>query len=604
MSDCRQSRRSLDVGPIRAPTGKGTFKRHPRVTTSCTECHKRKQRCNRQQPCNHCSRRFPQPDCIYTSPRPALKTLQAEQSSSNATTRTSSTTQSIHREQENKTRWLDTTCLVPLPQDTVSSYQELLTSMVTALDDEHQNNLLWESKIWFDTSDSRNLAIPVNDEYGNGMELPNIMKPRSDAPRLSFCKMESPYSGRISGDPLHYLPICQSVQNGELFKLFVNLISKYVVSLDGNPSPNYYNDTWVPRAMGSRILSNMAMFTSACYQAESQRIPASQSPVATSFKMKSITLLNELLSDRKMATSDETITAVVYFITNEWYWGITNMVNEHMKGLSEIVKQRGGVDAFDLTPFVRKMVILCDYHIACTYDNAPCFKHNLSPLPSIFPLHLNTPLLPSGTSFASISSTLNIAQGTALILDDMRFLTNAVLQQITHPLTDKSFLKLTTTAAWIRDRIAALPEESTSSAAASMNPYIYTTVLLASRIYVSSILTHTPLSESCTTADLNHIWSKIWRVTLTQWKAIPGVFIWVLLVILQASREKEHGRLVKSMLRAACYLVAVGQAGKDGYDEIGWAVVEGALERWVGVTAWMRKSGEVFKTDTRTLASL
>lgn len=138
----------------------------------------------------------------------------------------------------------------------------------------------------------------------------------------------------------------------------VNLISKYVVSLDGNPGPNYYNNTWVPLVMQSRLLAQVAMFTSACYQAESQRIPAIQSPVATSFKITSITLLNEMLSDKKMAISDEAITAVVYFTTNEWYWGITNMVDEHMKGLNEMVRLRGGVDASDLNPFLRKMILL------------------------------------------------------------------------------------------------------------------------------------------------------------------------------------------------------------------------------------------------------
>ncbi|RFU30129.1 hypothetical protein B7463_g6195, partial [Scytalidium lignicola] len=506
-----------------------------------------------------------------------------------------STVQHVDQELDNDEAWEDISYLMPLPKDPVSSYQELLTSMVTALDDEHQNNLLWESEIWFDANDYGDEALSYHDGVDSSTMQSKIVKPRSGAPRLSFCKMESLYSRGLSVDPLHYLPIYPSVQNGELFKLFVNLISKYVVSLDGNPSPNYYNNTWVPRAMRSRLLSHMAMFTSACYQAEAQRVPALQSPVATSFKVKSITLLNEMLSDRKMATSDETITAVVYFITNEWYWGITNMVKEHLKGLQEIVRLRGGVDVPGLTPFVRKMIILCDYHIACTYDKELCFKHTLSSLPPRYPLHLNTPLLPSETPFATISSALNITQETALLLDDMRFLTNAVIHQTKHPFTENSHLKFTTTAAWIRDRIAALPEETpppsilSSSTTISPNPHIYTTVLLASRIYVSSILIHTPLSESCTLADLNRIWNTMWRVTLTQWKSIPGIFIWVLLVILQASRGREHGRLVKSMLKAACYLVAVGQAGEDGLDEVGWAVVEGALERWVGVTAWMRE---------------
>jgi hypothetical protein len=54
-----------------------------KLSTACTECHKRKQKvcpwnrltalrnfwatrkCNQQQPCQHCSRRYPPPQCIY-----------------------------------------------------------------------------------------------------------------------------------------------------------------------------------------------------------------------------------------------------------------------------------------------------------------------------------------------------------------------------------------------------------------------------------------------------------------------------------------------------------------------------------------------------------
>lgn len=157
------------------------------------------------------------------------------------------------------------------------------------------------------------------------------------------------------------------------------------------------------------------------------------------------------------------------------------------------------------------------------------------------------------------------------------------------PYTEKSRLKLATTAQWIRDRISALPE-STSRSVAAINPNVYTTVLLASRIYVCSIVTHAPLSESCSLETLNHIWGKIWRVSLTEWKATPGIFMWILLVLLQASRDQKHGRLVKSMLKATCYLISVGQAGENGQDEVGWGIVDSALDRWTGVTRWMREA--------------
>ncbi|KAF7880026.1 uncharacterized protein EAF02_007663 [Botrytis sinoallii] len=37
-----------------------------RTPTACLQCQKRKQKCSREQPCRHCSRRYPPVDCIYT----------------------------------------------------------------------------------------------------------------------------------------------------------------------------------------------------------------------------------------------------------------------------------------------------------------------------------------------------------------------------------------------------------------------------------------------------------------------------------------------------------------------------------------------------------
>ncbi|KAF7865856.1 hypothetical protein EAF04_006021 [Stromatinia cepivora] len=37
-----------------------------RTPTACFQCQKRKQKCSREQPCRHCSRRYPPVDCIYT----------------------------------------------------------------------------------------------------------------------------------------------------------------------------------------------------------------------------------------------------------------------------------------------------------------------------------------------------------------------------------------------------------------------------------------------------------------------------------------------------------------------------------------------------------
>ncbi|KAE8362189.1 fungal-specific transcription factor domain-containing protein [Aspergillus caelatus] len=53
-------------GPLE--TGLQTFTKKGRPTTSCTECSRRKQKCDRKKPCNHCSARNVVDRCVYTRP--------------------------------------------------------------------------------------------------------------------------------------------------------------------------------------------------------------------------------------------------------------------------------------------------------------------------------------------------------------------------------------------------------------------------------------------------------------------------------------------------------------------------------------------------------
>jgi hypothetical protein len=101
--------------------------------------------------------------------------------------------------------------------------------------------------------------------------------------------------------------------------LVVTLISKYAMSIDGNPTPgNYFNDYWVGWAMKSPLLAHLGIFTAACYQAEVQKTVPGHSTLVLHYKLKCIRLLNEMLANKKTATCNEAITAVVYLIVNDW----------------------------------------------------------------------------------------------------------------------------------------------------------------------------------------------------------------------------------------------------------------------------------------------
>ncbi len=129
-------------------------------------------------------------------------------------------------------------------------------------------------------------------------------------------------------------------------------------SIDGNVEPNYYNDVWVPWSTKSPLLALFGIFTAACYQAEALKKPPGTSALVLGYKLKTISLLNEMLGNKETATSDETISAVCYLITNEWYWSNYENVQAHFRGLKEMVRLRGGIGDLGMNGFLRKMIIL------------------------------------------------------------------------------------------------------------------------------------------------------------------------------------------------------------------------------------------------------
>jgi hypothetical protein len=110
--------------------------------------------------------------------------------------------------------------------------------------------------------------------------------------------------------------------------------------------------------MKSPLLAYLGIFTAACYQAEAQKLSPGQSAVALDYKLKLIAILNDMLADKAMSTSNEAISGVVYLTVNEWYWSSYENVQSHMAGLREMVRLRGGLGEMGMHEFLKKMIIL------------------------------------------------------------------------------------------------------------------------------------------------------------------------------------------------------------------------------------------------------
>lgn len=215
--------------------------------------------------------------------------------------------------------------------------------------------------------------------------------------------------------------------------------------------------------------------------------------------------------------------------------------------------------------------------MACSFDHEPSFRHNIESQ-TAGSVCMSTPLLASETRFSTQLDGLHISRETAMILDDMRFLTISIIKLGNLDPLEQDLTKLLATSTWIRDRICTLPDSPTLSLS-TPEDFIYRSCRISALIYCKAIVERVPLSQACTPEDLSSLWGTMWQVTLTRWKSIPGIFIWIILSAHQAAQDTAYGRFLKSMLKTTSFYIALED----------WNVVDGALMTFIGLQRWLRK---------------
>jgi hypothetical protein len=189
-----------------------------------------------------------------------------------------------------------------------------------------------------------------------------------------------------------------------------------------------------------------------------------------------------------------------------------------------------------------------------------------------------SPLLSSrGTTFQAHQEVLGISKETAVILDNMRFLLLATVKGVDRPMTSQDRSKLRKTALWTRDWLANLPTGHEPDSHL-LHDFVYQSCRVAAHIYCRAIAEHTSLSKAYGIQDLAQLWGSVWRVSLSRWKQLPGIFLWVLLSAIQAAETTPYGRFLKSMVKGVMTYLAVDH----------WDIVDAAGMGFVRLQRWLR----------------
>jgi len=144
------------------------------------------------------------------------------------------------------------------------------------------------------------------------------------------------------------------MQDDELLLIFINFISQFTASLDGNPdASNPYIKYYVPYCVNSQLLVHVAIYSAACFLTDTGHV---ERTVAMAHKGHVIQLLNEHIQSQ-ISTSDEVIAGVLQIILDEWLWGNTNDLRAHLRGLRGMIRARGGFRTLGLHGLLSKLAI-------------------------------------------------------------------------------------------------------------------------------------------------------------------------------------------------------------------------------------------------------
>ncbi|KAK2017237.1 hypothetical protein LZ32DRAFT_600841 [Colletotrichum eremochloae] len=281
-------------------------------------------------------------------------------------------------------------------------------------------------------------------------------------------------------------------------------------------------------------------------QSLEQGVEISKNPESLALKARVLSIVADYMERPFEAIAVEIVRSVVNLVVMEWFWGADESMFAHMKGIKRMIKLRKGMRGLgDIVG--ESIMILTDYEIACAFETdlywleGDPVRDEDVPVPTTWPDCYDSPLLASSSRFESIAGKLGLCASAAKILDDVRFLTVSVTSASASASCQS---KIRTTASWLhgklRDRGKVGP-----TAISSEEEWILETVRIAALIYSWSIKSMRQISRFDDNETLEAAYLALTSVSMTTWKRIPGVFLWIMLVAAPNAAPDAKGRFVR-----------------------------------------------------------
>ncbi|PVH68030.1 hypothetical protein DL98DRAFT_634445, partial [Cadophora sp. DSE1049] len=354
-------------------------------------------------------------------------------------------------------------------------------------------------------------------------------------------------------------PVHSSSRNAELFYFYHQSVVPILASLDGENVPTKFLNECVPWMIQSPLMPDLALLTSVGVKARLQGLQLAKCSDVLAMRSNILSLLNQFLKQDFNHIYAEAIHFVIHLVLLEWYWGEYASMWAHMKGVKEMLRLKGGFESIK-HPLLRQLLIFADCQLACNFERdlflhrPATYEKKALPIPVPYPESFNSPLLDFSTPFVDLCETLDLSLPVAEILDDVRLLTTSITSLLSRGCFSRNdSSKLENTALCIHNRIMNVKSSSSDAG------FIYETCRIAALAYSSAIMSHTPFSQGYFGDEERRqdFYSKVWKVSLTRWKKIPGIFLWILLVAGPGSGNNPYDIYLKEKTTITAMSIAV-----------------------------------------------
>ncbi|TKW57847.1 hypothetical protein CTA1_9831 [Colletotrichum tanaceti] len=554
-----------------AESTKPTSKRRMRVQKSCTECQRRKQKCIIRQtdaPCVNCSRRFPSVECTITqvascNPRQAYEdqvlTFELSSLSGGQGKQTEDPLHSCHSKALPESAFLDLPWTLTMRN---RRRREARSKEVPG----HDRKKPRIAHSWFSFEDLQYRDKTLAETKARG----NLFLDGDGDPMAFHYNSPATIGGILTEvTTLYGMPLPEGPRTAELLHFYIEVVAPNMVSIDGQSQPPVFLAEVLPWMLQSPLFPNIGILMSSTTQALERGSEISKNPESLALKARVLSIVAEYMQRP--------------FDAIAWFWGADESMFAHMRGIKHMIKLKKGMRGLgDIVG--ESILILTDYEIACAFEtdlywleNDPARDEELS-MPTTWPDCYDSPLIASPSRFESIAGKLGLCATAAKILDDVRFLTVSVASQSA---SSGWTCKVRSTASWLYDR---LRNRDTAGPAivASEEEWILETVRIAALIYSWSIKSMRQISRFDDNETLEAAYQALTSVSMTTWKRIPGVFLWIMLVAAPNAAPDAKGRFVRRKMAVTGLSI--------GFEDFRLGI--SYLKAFWSVQQWIAKGGD------------